>query len=335
MAVPTITSVSPSTGVAAGGDLVTITGTNFKTPTLSYAVPTPSTITPTVSVTVNGRTAEKVEVISATEVRIRTPRLYRVDPRTNAFDPVDIVLSNLETDGSVVAGETVTEADAFVYERWTIGAPEYDPPVTRIVKEVLWALMLSIERNIYRATHIDYGEEGTAVSIAETDLPSVNASVSCIDDPEYGAGADEHTVEIEQDDGSFNVHDGLVTQMAVLDLLIAGATGTEAEAMCQAITDFVRSQPEITVPADPELYPDDEDQYALEIWRTANQVNNTSTTGMVVYSMELRIRGITTMLSEPRENVKTWTTATLTTQHMDADDATGDGTPSHVNLIEP
>lgn len=335
MAVPTITDVDPATGVAAGGDLIVITGTNFKTPTLVYDIPTPDTITPTVAVTVNGRSAEKVEVISATEVRIRTPRLYRIDFRTDEFDPVDIVLTNLDSNGDAIPGETVTATDAFTYARWVTGAPRQDPPVNRIVKEVLWALMLAVEQNIYRATHVDYGEEGTAVTIAETEIPCINVTMSVIDDPEYGAGGDEHYIEVEQDDGSSNLHDGLTTEAAVLDLLVAGATATEADHMCRAVTDFVRQHPEITVPADPEIYPDEEDSYALEIWRKPNQINNTSTTGMVVYSMELRIRGITSMLSEPFDNVKPWTTATLTTQHIDGDTGEDDGAPVHINLIEP
>jgi hypothetical protein len=59
LAVPTITSIAPTTGPAAGGTLVTLTGTNF--------VGTPLTVT------FNGAAATAVTVVSPTQVTCVTP----------------------------------------------------------------------------------------------------------------------------------------------------------------------------------------------------------------------------------------------------------------------
>lgn len=333
MAVPTISTLSPTTGPAAGGALVTITGTNFKVPTLDYSVPTPDTITPTVSVTFNGRAARRVDVISSTEVRVLTPRLYHADPRVDAFSAINVVLSNLDATGAVIAGETVTKASAYTYKRWEVGAPRQDPPVTRIVKELLWALSIEVERNTYRATHVDYGEEGTAVEISKAALPSANITLNVLPDYEHGAG-DFYPEEIDNGDGTYDLYEGLKTVMAALDILVAGETPNEAEGLAQSICDFVQVHPLLECPADPTLFPNDTDEYPIEITMLPTQVGNLGSAGMVVMQMGIRIMGIRTMPDDATLTVLPWTTATLSAIHMDTD-GTGDGTVSHTDLISP
>jgi len=331
MAVPTIAALSPSTGPAAGGQLVTITGANFKVPVLVHDIPTPSTITPTVAVTFNGRAARRIDVISATEVRVLTPRYYRVDPRADAFSAVTVVLSNLDASGVTIPGEVVTKASAYTYKRWEVGAPRPEPPVTRVVKELMWALAIEVERHTYRATHVDYGEEGSAVVISKAQLPSVNISLTVMPDYEHGC-ADMYPYEVDKGDGSFDLYEGMRTVQVALDVLIAGETANEAEGLAQSLQDFVQVHPLLDCPADPTLFPNDTDEYPIEITQFPVQVGGVGAAGMVVMQMGLRILGIRTLPDDPTENVLPWTTATLSSQHMDTD-GSGDGAIAHVDLI--
>lgn len=312
--------------------MVTLTGTNFKVPTLDYSIPTPTNITPTVSVTIGGRAARRVDVISATEVRVLTPRYWHRDPRADAYSAVDIVLSNLDSNGAVISGEVVTKASSYTYQRWDLGAPRQDPPTTRIAKELLQALAVEVERNVHRATHIDYGDEGTAVDVSAANLPSVNASVTVEKDDEYAA-RDYYPEEILQDDGSYDVYEGGRTVMLVVDLLLAGGTAGEAEHLAQAVQDFAQVNPLLDTSADPTLFDaGEEDQYPVEIWRDPQEVAAGVSSGMVVYSMQLRVRGIRTLPDDPVRNVKTITTVTVTFNTMDSD-GVDDGTPQHNNLV--
>jgi hypothetical protein len=331
MATPTITDISPVTGPAAGGQLITITGTNFKEPTLVYDIPTPDDITPTVAVTIGGIAARAARVISDTEVRVLTPRFWHQDPRVSAFSAVDVVLSNLDSAGDVIVGETVTETEGFTYKRWELGAPRRDPPITRITKELLWALAIEVESNTYRGTHVDFGEEGTAVTIDEAELPSVNVTMSFPPDPEFGA-RDNYPEEVDKGDGTYDLYEGGKTLMLVADMLVAGGTTGEAEMLCQSILDFAMVNPLLLCSADPVLFPGETDEYPLEITGYPQQIGSPTNSGMVLFNMQLTVRGVMTLPDDPTLNAKPITYATLTTQYLNPD-GTGSGSPSHSELL--
>lgn len=330
MAVPTITTVTPSTGPAAGSSVITLTGTNFRIPVLSTAMPTPD-ITPTVSVTIGGRAARRVDVISATEVRVLVPRMWHQDPRTDQYTAVSIVLSNLDpSTGLVVPSETVTKASAFTYERWVLGAPRQDSPTARILQELIWALSLEVERNTAMATHVDYGEEGSAVVIDEADLPSMSMTVGVQRDTEM-AQFDNYPEEIDIDANTAELYEGARTVMLVCDLLLAANTASEALHLTQAVQDFVQVNPELSCQADPTLYPGLEDDHPVELWKDAQQVSNPNNAALIVYSMQLRVRGIRTIPDDPVMTCKKLSTFTWTLGHFDADAGTGDGVPTSID----
>ena len=114
MSVPTITTIAPAAGPTGGRQLVTITGTNFRLPT-PYAgtgvAPVPD---PTVSVTFGGVAATDVQVAAATEVTCLTP----VGDHGVAGAPkaCAVVVSNLDDDGDVIAGEVATRATGYTYQ---------------------------------------------------------------------------------------------------------------------------------------------------------------------------------------------------------------------------
>lgn len=331
MAIPTISSVSPATGTAAGGSVIELVGTGFRTPVLSMAIPTP-TISPTVSVLINGRAARRVDVISSTLVRILTPRLWHQDPRVDQYAAVDIVLSNLDpATGLPVAGESVTRIGGFTYERWVLGAPRQESPTARILEEFIWALSLEVERNTAMATHVDYGEEGSAVVIDEAQLPSINLTVAVLRDVEM-AQFDNYPEEIDVDANTAELYEGARTMMLVCDLLLAAGTVGEALHLCQAVQDFVQVNPELDCAADPTLYPGLEDLYPVELWKDAQQVSNPNNSSLIAYSIQIRVRGIRTLPDDPTMSVKKIQTFRFVFGHVDASTGVGDGAPAEFEI---
>lgn len=119
MSVPTISAVSPTTGPTTGDFLVTLTGTNFRTPAIT---PGAATTPVTVSVLIGGIAATDIEVVSDTTLRCVVPALVAKVPSSGNDAPlprfsqaVSIVLTNLDDSGVPIAGETVTLASALTY----------------------------------------------------------------------------------------------------------------------------------------------------------------------------------------------------------------------------
>jgi hypothetical protein len=252
----------------------------------------------------------------------------------DAFAASDVVVTNLDDDGNAIAGETVTETGGYTYKRWDLGSPRLDPAPARILKELILALMIEVERNTYLATHVDYGEEGVAIVIDEANLPSINIVVTQDFDPEFAA-SDFYPEEVEQPDGSSDTYEGGKTVMLICDLMLAGEGSGEAMHLCDAVQDFVQVNPLLLTSADPTLYDaGEEDEYPIEIWEDPRQVGNPAESGMVVFSMQLRVRGIRTLPDDPTANVKTAETFTLTEKHLDAD-GNDAGTAVHIDLITP
>jgi len=96
-AAPTVTSVSPATGLIAGGTSITITGANFAAGA-------------SLGVSVGGVAATSVRVVSATKITAKTP--------AHAAGVANIVVTNGD-------GQTVTLSRAF-----TFTVPADPPPVT-------------------------------------------------------------------------------------------------------------------------------------------------------------------------------------------------------------
>jgi hypothetical protein len=320
MAVPTFVSVSPTTGPAAGGNLVTITGTNFRLPTPVYANPVVP-IMPSVRVTVNGRTARQVDVRSTGSLRVLMPRYWHQASSlaVDTFPAVSIVITNLDANGVPIAGETVTATGAYTYARWDLGAPKRDPALYRIAKELIYALKLEVDRYTHMTTYIEYGELGSATVIKDAQLPSINLVVSTPKDIEYSQN-DNTPEEIVQLDGSFKRYEGARTHMLDIMLYLTGAGTREALSLVSAVEEFIQVNPELLVSADPDLYPGQEDSYPIEITRDAFVVTSPNDSSIVTYSMQIRVRGIAVLPGEPTEIAKSIASFLLAYGDFTADD---------------
>jgi len=302
MAVPTITDVSPATGSAAGKNIIVVAGTNFRVPTIVYTIPMEDLV-PTMEASIGGVSAT-VQVYSSTELRIEVPR-YTGNFRSLTYPAVDIVVSNIDDDGVIIAGETATAAGAYTYERWRLGAQEKDPPLLVVAMALLDKLASEITLHTYLRTHIDFGEETVDTRAALAEIPSLNLSIDTPRDIEWSQW-DNYDVEVSQLDGTIDIYRGMRTHMLVCNITALGGNVREAMQLIEAVEDFARDNPELTVDTDADVHgPGLTDSYAVEISRDASQITNVSRSSVVGYSMQLKVRGISVMSDTPIENVKT------------------------------
>ncbi len=149
MGVPTITSVSPAVGRTGGRVLIEITGTNFQqlpAPAATGPVATPN---PSVRVTFVGvarsRVSEQVLIISATRLLVLAPA---ADPEV-----VSIRVENIDQDGVLVAGESVTAAAAYTFKRPLLTT---ESTLVRVVKALLQDLKRQVIAEVALTIHTEY-----------------------------------------------------------------------------------------------------------------------------------------------------------------------------------
>lgn len=143
MAVPTISSISPTLGHTGGATLVEILGTGFSLDGME--------------VSFGGALGTKVAVAT-------TGRAFMLSPISSlpVVKPdfgkglVDVSLQNLDSNGDPVAGETVTAAAAYTYERVQL-AKESD--LTRLVRTAIRAFRLQVIDNVSNVTDVDYDSD--------------------------------------------------------------------------------------------------------------------------------------------------------------------------------
>lgn len=162
MAVPVITAISPASIETMGGELATITGTSFG---------------PKVRVTFNGVESPWVVVADA------GARVFAVTPKGNPPAPIKvedkdadgdavpatIAVQNLNADGNVVVGESVTNSALVT---WTHPDLVSDGPLARITRTLLQSLKLEMmAATAPDSTAVDFdddpGDASRVVVIAE------------------------------------------------------------------------------------------------------------------------------------------------------------------------
>lgn len=162
MAVPSIASISPSSGHTGGGQqLVEITGTGFQL----WAIPPPSNRPagdvrwPTVEVLFGGKPAPLVIVASATRLLVRPPvsPLEAAKP-DHGEGAVDVVVRNIDEDGATIAGETVTLAGGYRYRRRQMSD---ETNLQRVVRALIHELKRQVIENVSITTHSDYDLDTT------------------------------------------------------------------------------------------------------------------------------------------------------------------------------
>lgn len=316
MAVPTITSVSPSTGPASGYREVEIVGTGFAVPSFTPAVPGESRI-PTVAVAFNGVSALRVWAASSTLLRVVIPP-YTGSPIAASHTAVSVMVTNLDTDGVAVPGETVTRASAFTYERWEFLPPIDDCPQLVVLSTFLSRLMREVLTSAGMATHVDFSDEDSGGEyIAIASVPYVGIRVDFPRDVEYSQW-DQGFEEVTRGDGDIDLYRGLRTAMMVVSFTVAGGGIREAMNLCGALEDMVILNPYVDVPAG-DLYSGETNRHPIDITSGPRQVKGANKDGIMIFSMGMRVRGIRSMVGVPVERIKTVASASIIFTNMDAE----------------
>jgi hypothetical protein len=226
MPVPTITSITPSSGWSAGRQLVEIRGTNFRLPTPAAAGPGVKPRAPqSVRVLFGDVEARSVRVYSASLLRVLTPAhwptrwFYEFEngerapaPGPNATPPqgatlvevsgtVDVTVLNVDDDGDAIAVESVVAAAAYSFVR-----PRFDRQGVwdRAVTALVDALRIAVIDNVVDDADVDYDvDTGEVMGLTSvSNLPAIALVDKRFDDPmdsrEQGtveeAGSDDYVL---------------------------------------------------------------------------------------------------------------------------------------------
>lgn len=163
MALPTFSSITPSTGHPGGRELVRISGTNFRLPTVL-----PHTL-PTVRVRFAGEAALRVDAVASTLLEVLVPQ-YRgaVTQQSGGSNAVAVEITNLDDAGVAIPGETLTVASAYTYTRPDPRAPAGDLAPREALNELIRLLRRQVLANAFVRTDTDYGATGAATKLFAT-----------------------------------------------------------------------------------------------------------------------------------------------------------------------
>lgn len=170
MAVPTITVIYPNTGPTGGRRLVQIMGSNFQLPPdppLVGPVPVPN---PSVEVLFGGVAGTRVAVAATSRLFVLTP----VSPldASSPEGPVDVEVRNIDQDGVLIPGETVTATNGYTYARPDLNArPE--PDIVRLVRALLQDMKRQLLGNISLEVHTDWSDAPATGLTFLSELPAV------------------------------------------------------------------------------------------------------------------------------------------------------------------
>lgn len=241
MAVPTIISITPSSGLAIGLTPVKIVGTNFRT----ASVPPPEAIEgtniwqQTASVTFDGIEADSVMVLDSTTIWVTVPE-YLGDYESIPAD-VDVIVTNLDDSGVAISGETVTESDGYTYKR-------QDITTTGALLHVTASLTEWFRRNILEETVVttdtEYADSPSDGVIALASLPAIALAGPAIADDPYRQDRQDHDAD-EQNETETNVFINEKPRNAKIlgfTIHVFGRTKTEVLNLTEAIEDIITAR---------------------------------------------------------------------------------------------
>lgn len=310
MAIPTITNVSPTTGPARGYNVMTITGTNFRTRPAAYSAPY-TDLPNTVEVTVGGLTPFFTRVVSDTDVRVVIPE-YKGSASVGTLVAVDVVATNLDDTGVAIPTETVTSSGAYTYRRPQLRLPRGDPPALQVLNALIQTLMRQLVTRVGWVTHTDYGDAGDLVTVV-TEHPSIALRITLSRDTEYGHVHDNVHV----------VHNGqryrpAKTYMLTADLTLSAQDPAEAMHLVSEVEETWRTHQELEVPGDPNWDASVADRYPLEMVGDTVQASSSNRSNVTAFACQWRVRGIPIFSDYPVQQIYTVSNLYIAYTHLGA-----------------
>jgi hypothetical protein len=323
MAVPTIASITPSSGPSWGGYVVEISGTNFVPgSTLEPTSPFDGTgfeVVPRLAVSIGGVACTEIAVESETKALVRVPegRFTAADPAAltedalrASYDPLDVVVQNLNEDGAAVAGEIATLAAGFTYYLPVLDDSAGYTPVMQVVAELVRRLRREVVAKTRITAHTDYGVDD-ATTIELSDHPQLQITVDEAEDREYAVEDPGRRVyETSPGSGVYVTHQAQRTVRLKVEMLFSANFPTVVERMCDAWCGSMLEQPWLVVDSD-SRHPEHPftNEYPLEETSPPETVRAVGSSNVFAKQCRFDIRGVV-KLSEgvvattyPRETI--------------------------------
>ena len=195
MDAPTFTSVSPSV-LYTGGQLITITGTNFQTrypidPSTPHPWPAP---TPSMSVLIDG--------VPTTKVSVTSTSISCLVSRSHAPGVSSITLTNLDASGNPRPGETTTIPNALTFARADLTV---DSDLSVVTMALVTEIKNQVIQNVSLTTSVDYSSDPNSVVFAGVDIAKLPAV--CVSGPSVVRNRFYDLTprfELQEPDGSFS-----------------------------------------------------------------------------------------------------------------------------------
>ena len=164
MAVPSITSVTPSSGPTGGGLLVEVLGAGFQLSTQAESLGPTTHSRPTVRVLLSGRPARDVRVLAG-------GRLTCLIPAGDAAN-VDVLVENVDATGAAILGEKAIAKNAFTYVRHALTT---EADLTRLVRILLQEIKRQVLENVVLTVQTDFdADAGAELHLAQlAELPAL------------------------------------------------------------------------------------------------------------------------------------------------------------------
>lgn len=176
MAVPTIFSITPTEGPTTGFTSVEILGENFRAPTILPPDPITNITPPSpipVKVYFGGVEAETVLWITENRLYAFTPPRKEQSVNGNIV-PVDVVVENVDDNGDLIPGESVTLPDGFTY-KYPVLNSYTNKPLNILTRGLIMKFRSFVHPNTVHMVNTDYDEApGDGLSITHlASLPAI------------------------------------------------------------------------------------------------------------------------------------------------------------------
>ena len=320
MAVPTFTSITPEAGWSAGRQLVEIRGTGFRLPT-TPAVSTSGTVQrapQSVRVLFGGVPARSVRVYSSSLLRVLTPAHWPTrwwfdfgnDKRVKAPGPdatpppgavlveesgtVDVTIENIDDDGVLIDGETITESSAYSFVRPRLDQQgTWDRAVTAFVDALRIALMDNVVDDADADYDVDTGEVRGLTSVSA--LPAI-----ALVNKNFEDSADQFSQGPDEEDGS---DEYVLTRRAPIftdfscNLIGMSEDPLELRAMAELVRIFFQNQDELLFLKNPEVPA--AGYYRVNLRRGPDETGTRESgrigrTNLLIFTVQVLISGIPT-----------------------------------------
>lgn len=300
MAAPTISTVSPATGPAYGGNIVVIAGTNFN---VAYDTSRPFSGVVPVAVLFGSAVARKVMVVSSTQVWAMAPACSS-DSWEAAHAAVDLTVRNLDADGDPVAGEEVIQAAAYTYLRESLA-----PSATRATKagptaQVLEAFIGRLQRELLASaamqTHLDYGAEGEAV-VVDSEAPGIGIHADLVDDPDWSQWNNVRDRQERAGGDGYDVYRSGRAKMLVVNLTLSAKYESVYCRLRDAVYDTFSTYPYLDVAGDPDWDSTHVNKYPIDPVDEFRQASNPSNQELWVAKTTIYVHGIRLVPQQPMD----------------------------------